>query len=117
MNQTQETKARTELEKTRGADVRTPAVDIHENDKELVLVADLPGVTSERLKLAIEPPELRLEVPADPKGGPGYFRAFTIDERISASEVTAELKNGVLSVHLPKAQALRPRQIPIRTGG
>jgi len=117
MNATQEKQGRVELEKTRAADVRTPPVDIHENDSELVLVADLPGVTSERLKLAIEPPELRLEVPADPKAGPGFFRSFTIDERISAAEVSAKLEHGVLTVRLPKVQALKPRQIPIRTAG
>lgn len=117
MNDVQTKQAAAELEKTRAEAPRTPLVDIHESDTELVLVADLPGVTSERLKLAIEPPELRLEVAADPAGGPGFFRSFTVDERIAAAEVSAELKHGVLTVHLPKAKALKPRQIPIRTGG
>lgn len=114
--QEQKQVTRAPMEKTRAEEPRTPLVDIHENDTELLLVADLPGVTSDRLKLAIEPPELRLEVAADARG-PGFFRSFTVDERIVAADVGAELRDGVLTIHLPKVQALKPRQIPIRTAG
>lgn len=115
MNQ-QEDKASNQsrgLESTRAEKVVAPAVDIYESEHDLLLVADLPGVGRDGLKLAIEPPELRLEGTSG-DGRPRYYRAFTVDERVDAAGVTAELKNGVLTVRLPKAQAMKPRQIPIR---
>jgi HSP20 family molecular chaperone IbpA len=102
------------LESTRAERAVAPTVDIYENEHELLLVADLPGVTRDGLKLGIEPPELRLEGSSGSDGRPRYYRAFTIDERVDAANVTAELRNGVLTVRLPKAQAMKPRQIPIR---
>jgi HSP20 family molecular chaperone IbpA len=89
-------------------------VDIYENENELLLVADLPGVGRDALNLAIEPPELRLETTPQSETEASFTRSFTIDERIAAAEVSAELEGGVLKVRLPKAPSLRPRQIPIR---
>jgi HSP20 family molecular chaperone IbpA len=101
------------LEKTRVREL-TPAVDVYENESELLIVADLPGATSEGLDIKIDPPELRFETkPAEPDG-PVWRRSFTIDERIDANKVSAELRNGVLTVHLPKADEIRPRKIAIR---
>jgi HSP20 family molecular chaperone IbpA len=101
------------LEKTRAREL-TPAVDVYENEAELLIVADLPGATSERLDIKIDPPELRFETkPAEPNGS-SYRRSFTIDERIDAGKVSAELKHGVLTIHLPKADEVRPRKIAIR---
>lgn len=102
------------LEAMRAPKALTPRVDIYENEQELLVVADLPGVSHEGLKLSIEPPELRLEGTRAGETQVGFYRAFTIDERIAAAEVSAELKHGVLTVHLPKVQSLKPRQIPIR---
>jgi len=101
------------LEKTR-ARQRTPAVDVYESESEVVIVADVPGVGPDRLDLRIELPELRFEArPASEDEGP-WVRAFTIDERIDAEKVSAELKHGVLTVRLPKADAVKPRRIAIR---
>lgn len=114
-----ETKTQTHAagpERTRVQKTRTPHVDIYENEHELLLVADLPGVDRDALKLAIEPPELRLETTPKSESEAGFSRSFSIDERIAAAEVSAELEQGVLKVRLPKAPSLRPRQIPIRTG-
>jgi HSP20 family protein len=100
------------LENTRTRNARVPRVDIYENDQELLLLADLPGVSTEELKLAIEPPELRIETTgAEPSS---FARTFTVDERIAVADVTAELRNGVLTVRLPKVASQKPRQIPIR---
>jgi HSP20 family molecular chaperone IbpA len=112
MNTARENGKKNELETTRTRQARVPRVDIYENEQELLLLADMPGVTSEALRLAIEPPELRIEATGTDTGP--YARKFTIDERIAVADVTAELKNGVLTVKLPKVASQKPRQIPIR---
>lgn len=104
----------TAVEKTRKATERAPLVDIYENEQELLLVADVPGVTSELLNIRIEPPELRIEARTQAEGGIAWVRTFSIDERIAAAEVSATLKSGVLTVHLPKAPELKPRRVEIK---
>jgi len=94
----------------------TPAVDVYESEHELLVVADLPGVTQERLDIQIDPPELRIEAKADGAEGVVWRRSFTLDERIDGPKVSAELKNGVLTVRLPKADEVKPRRIAIRAG-
>jgi HSP20 family molecular chaperone IbpA len=101
------------LEKTRAREL-TPAVDVYENEAELLIVADLPGVTRDGLDIQIHPPELRFETkPAQPDG-PVWRRSFTVAEHIDANKVSAELTNGVLTIHLPKADEVKPRKIAIR---
>jgi HSP20 family molecular chaperone IbpA len=101
------------LEKMRAREL-APAVDVYENESELLIVADLPGVTRERLDIKIDPPELRFETKPDDRNGSVFRRSFTIDERIDASKVSAELKNGVLTIRLPKADEVKPKRIAIR---
>ena len=112
-------------EATRGGVYFTPRVDIVETDTELTLYAEVPGVRPEDVDLRYEKGELLLHgrVPAR-EGGPtallqeyeegDFYRAFTIHETIDSSRITAECKNGVLIVHLPKTEAVRPRQITVR---
>jgi HSP20 family molecular chaperone IbpA len=102
------------LERTRAGRERVPPVDIYESEHELLLVADVPGVSSQHLNLRIEPPELRIEGTSTGEEAVTWVRAFNIDERIAAGEVTAELKNGVLTIHLPKAAESKPRKVEIR---
>lgn len=102
------------VERTRAGRERVPPVDIYENEHELLLVADVPGVSSENLNLRIEPPELRIEGRTQGEEAVTWARAFTIDERIAAAEVTAELKHGVLTIHLPKAAQSKPRKVEIK---
>ena len=94
----------------------TPAVDVYENEHELLIVADMPGVTQERLDIQIDPPELRIEAKPESAEGAMWRRSFTLDERIEAAKVSAELKHGVLTVRLPKADEVKPRRIAIRAG-
>ena len=101
------------LETTRVRELR-PAVDVYENESELVIVADLPGVTRDRLDIRIDPPELRFESKTDDPEGSVWRRSFTIDERIDANKVTADFSGGVLTVRLPKADEVKPRKISIR---
>jgi HSP20 family molecular chaperone IbpA len=114
-------------EATRGDGVYfTPRVDIFESDKELTLYADVPGVKPGDINLHYEQGQLVLHGKVR-RREPGrrallleeyeegdFYRAFAIHESIDAGRIEAECKNGVLVVHLPKAEAARPRQITVR---
>lgn len=100
-------------EATRVRELR-PRVDVYENESELLIVADLPGVTRDRLDIRIDPPELRFETKANDAEGSVWKRSFTIDERIDANKVSADFGNGVLTIRLPKADEVKPRKIAIR---
>lgn len=112
-------------EATRGGVFFTPRVDIVESESELTLFAEVPGVRPEDVELRYEKGELVLHARVKPRPTPqtillqeyeegDFFRAFTIHESIDAGRIAAECKNGMLTVHLPKVEAVRPRQIAVR---
>ncbi|WP_291317472.1 Hsp20/alpha crystallin family protein [Desulfuromonas sp.] len=100
-----------------------PAVDIFETNEGLTMKADLPGVNKEDLTIDIDRDLLTLkaETKPQPKGEAirkefelrGYFRQFQLPDEIDAGKVSADLKNGVLTLDLPKAEAAKPRRIEI----
>lgn len=103
----------------------TPAVDIYEQEGGLTLVADMPGVTNKDLKIAIDKGVLTLEgaVSASQDGerlyrefaSSGYYRQFHLPEHIDLEKVDAEMKDGVLTLRLPKAEAALPKRIEVKT--
>jgi len=103
----------------------TPVVDIYENSTEILLIADVPGVNSTGLNVHLEYGELSIEASrsADVKGSVlvqgyqplDYLRVFKVPNTIDASKISAELKNGVLNIHLPKVETLRPRRIEVKS--
>jgi HSP20 family protein len=112
-------------ESTRSGIFFTPRVDIFETDSELRLIADVPGVRPDDVHLRFEQGELILHARVRPRHESenfllreydegDYYRAFSIHESIDSSRIAAECKNGVLTIHLPKAEAARPRQIKVR---
>jgi HSP20 family protein len=114
-------------ETTYGGPQFAPRVDIYETDKELTLFADLPGVGTKDLDLHYEkgelvlrgkvqrPPVDRSRLLLEEYEVGDFYRVFAIHESIDAGKIEAECKNGVLTVHLPKVEAARPRQIKIKT--
>jgi HSP20 family protein len=116
----------TRAETTRGGIHFTPRVDIVENEKELTLYAEVPGVRAEDVDLHYEKGELVLHGKVRPRHPNrrglllheyeegDFYRVFAIHESIDAGRIEAECKNGVLTVHLPKVEAARPRQINVR---
>jgi HSP20 family molecular chaperone IbpA len=102
-----------------------PAVDIFETEEGLTLVADLPGVSQEQLEVDIVQGVLTLRGKAESAMGgddlyrefsrANYYRQFQIPNEIEIGRVTAELKDGVLTLQLPKAEAAKPRRIEITT--
>jgi HSP20 family protein len=103
-----------------------PACDVYENRNEVLVLADLPGVAAEDLRIHLEKGELTLQarrpVPLDGRWVGAEYRdiefrrRFTVPGGIDADRISAELTNGVLYLHLPKSEALRPRQIVVNAG-
>lgn len=101
----------------------TPAIDIFETEERLTLVADLPGVPKDRLNLGIDKGVLTIEAlaPTSTDGGTmfrefgttGYYRRFQLPDTLEFDKVAADLKDGVLTVKMPKAAAARPRKIEV----
>lgn len=103
----------------------TPRFDILETENELLLYGDLPGVSPSDLDVQFENRELTIQgrVAARHEGvdylyseyGIGdFYRAFTIGESIDSARIAAELKNGVLILHLPKTEAVKPKKIDVK---
>ena len=103
----------------------TPPVDIFETAEGLMVTADLPGVAKEGLDVRVENHLLTIRGKAAhvAAGEPvcreyalvNFFRQFELNERVDASKISAELKNGVLTLSLPKAEEAKPRKIDVRT--
>lgn len=114
------------VERTRGGLTYSPRIDIWETDEELVLYADLPGVAPEDLDIQFENHELRIHGKVAPRhedakflygeyGIGDFFRTFSIGEMVDSQNISAELKNGVLTLHLPKTEAVKPRRIAVKS--
>lgn len=100
-------------EKTRPAREVAPNVDIFENETELLVVADVPGLDPNEIGVHVNLPELRIE--AKVQGKPVVFtRTFRVDERIDPERVKADYTNGVLRVHLAKSAAFQPRRVQVQ---
>jgi len=126
-NEVKQTTAQPELARAGSiqSEAFTPRVDILETQDELLLLADLPGVRPDDMDLRFENGELLLHgrcparlrdthsVHAEYAVG-DFYRAFTIGEDIDPDKIAAELKNGELTVHLPKSEKVKPRRIAVR---
>ena len=96
----------------------TPAVDIYENDKELLILADLPRVTPSSLKLEVNHPEMKIEgraAASDTQPEYVYTRTFHLGSSVDVSKIEAKLSDGVLQVHLPKNEPYQVRRIEVKT--
>ena len=106
----------------------TPPVDVAEDANGITLYADLPGVPKENLHLHLETDsltiegEVRIDVPQEMQsslaeiGTTRYRRTFTLSRELDGAQATAELKNGVLTLRIPKARHAQPRKIEISAG-
>jgi HSP20 family protein len=114
-------------ELTQRRPVFIPAVDIFENKEALVLIADMPGVTNEAVEIHLEDGELTLRgrvaeerqslIPVYTEYRSGdYYRSFTLSNVIDQQKIEASMKNGVLKITLPKAEAAKPRHITVKAG-
>lgn len=113
-------------EQTRPGLYFTPSVDIFETDKEITLLADMPGVKAEDLVIDLRDNTLTLEggiAPvSDQKEEPIYeeyttgrfYRQFSLSEVIDQNRIDAQLADGVLRLLLPKVEKATPRKITVR---
>lgn len=104
-----------------------PPVDIFENSQGITLLADLPGVTKDRLDVKVHGDTLYIEAQAVvpmPAGlrlqhaeirQPHFARAFSLGAEFDASKIDANLKDGVLKLTIPRRDEARPRRIEVRT--
>jgi HSP20 family molecular chaperone IbpA len=102
----------------------TPPVDIFETQDGLIVKADLPGVAKEGLEVRVDHDLLTIRGRATHLA-PGdavyreyelasFFRQFELNEKVDQSKISAELKNGVLTLSLPKAEEAKPRRIEVK---
>jgi len=114
-------------ERTRENPSYTPRFDIWENENELLLFGDLPGVEPKDLDIRFEKGELLVHGKVTPRhaerryvygeyGVGDFYRSFAIGETIDTTNISAELKHGVLTLTLPKTAAVRPRRIEVKCG-
>ena len=110
---------------TRDRGFVTPQVNIVETKEEYLLEAEMPGVTKDGLEVLLEGNELsiigrrqsdepqnasliyRESTPRD------YRRTFVLDPAIDNSKILAQMEQGVLKLHLPKAEKVKPRKIAV----
>ena len=113
------------FERTLGGTTYSPRFDIWEDNDEMILYGDLPGVTPEGLDVRFENPVLTINGKVSPRhddikflhgeyGIGDFHRTFTIGEAIDTTRISAELRNGVLTVHLPKSEKVKPRRIEVK---
>ncbi len=117
----------TRAEYTRSGRHYRPNVDILENDEELMVLVDMPGVRGEEIDIHFESGTLAIagnvqdrqpqatEYLLQEYGIGDFHRSFQVSESIDSGRISAEYSDGVLTVHLPKVEAAKPRTITVQT--
>ena len=114
-------------EQLKAGPVFSPAIDIFETDREITLLADIPGVKASNLSIdlkenvltlngEVEAPEAATEVDVLREYRTGrYFREFSLSQLIDQTKIDASLKDGVLYLKLPKVEKATPRKIAVKS--
>jgi HSP20 family protein len=119
---------KTEKLQERHDDIRAvrPAVDIYEDEKGISLYADMPGVSKDRLEIKIDRDSLSIEGRTELKTPENmvaqyaditttlYRRNFTLSSELDNEKADASLKDGVLTLHIPKREQYQPRKIEVK---
>ncbi|MFZ0241359.1 MAG: Hsp20/alpha crystallin family protein [Desulfobacterales bacterium] len=115
-------------EQTKSGLVFTPSVDIFETEKNITLMADLPGVKPDDLNIDLRDNVLTLTGDVRPREGAEeedllveyeigrYLRQFTLSEVIDQDKIDAQMNDGVLRLILPKIEKATPRKISVKAG-
>jgi HSP20 family protein len=103
-----------------------PPVDIVEDETGITITADLPGASKDRLEIKMEGEHLLIEAEAAvavPEGlqllhaeigEPRYRRAFRLSRELDGSKIEASLKDGVLTLRIPRIEQAQPRRIEVQ---
>ncbi len=104
-----------------------PPVDIFEDDAGITVQADMPGVSKDRLDVRIDADTLSIEgnavitMPEDMEAlyadvrSTRYERSFSLSRELDVEKIDANLKDGVLTLRIPKREEHKPRKIEVRT--
>jgi HSP20 family molecular chaperone IbpA len=113
-------------ETTIPARVFLPNADIYETSSELQVVLEIPGIEKNNVDIAVEDGVLQVEGRLDLSKYSGlqplyteynvghYARSFQLSSKIDQTKIAAEMKDGVLSLTLPKVEEAKPRTIQIK---
>ncbi len=114
-------------EKTSRFTVFRPRVDLIDSDNAITLIADMPGVDEQSAEVTLDQNVLTIRGKVNPQRREGYSvtrkefdvghfeRAFTLSEKIDRGNIDATVRNGVLTVHLPKATEMLSKQVEIKS--
>ena len=101
-----------------------PPVDIFENEDSLIVVADLPGVDKDGVDIRVDDDILTIKGNAKYAQQANvlrqeftlqnYYRQFQLSNEVDQSTISAESKNGVLTIMMPKAERSKPKQIKVK---
>jgi HSP20 family protein len=107
----------------------SPLVDISEDDKEYLIKAEIPDMKKEDVKISVQEDILSIsgerKYEKEEKGKKyhrveraygSFMRSFALPENADGSKVSAEYKDGVLTVHLPKSEKAKPKAIEVKVG-
>ena len=112
-------------ETTRAGQFYRPLCDIFEHEGELLVLADVPGAKGSEIDIKFEDGLLTIHAPVEARqsaeqdfvlreyGVGDYHRTFQVSESIDGGKITAHCADGVLTLHLPKVEALKPRRITV----
>jgi HSP20 family protein len=92
-------------------------VDIYENQDELLILVDVPGATAQDIGVRLEKNLIAISAkrPATTEGSAfTYERSFMVPNTIDGERITADVKAGVLEIHMPKREETKPRSIQVR---
>lgn len=110
-----------------GAVAFTPSVDVCDCGEEVRVVADVPGCRADAVDVSFEDGVLSIAAAVPARSLPGrllvqeygvgdYRRSFRLGEGFDAAQISAALSRGVLTVHVPRLAAVRPRKVEVRVG-
>ena len=116
-------------ERTRASRIYSPQVDIIERKEEIVVIADVPGADEKSVDITLEKNILTIsgrvdaEMPKDHRlslreyGIGDYQRVFTLSDEVDRERIQATVKNGVLRLVMPRAEAARTKKITVQAEG
>lgn len=122
------------VQRERGKETMTvadwsPAVDISESEREYLIHVELPEVKKEDVKVSVEEGVLTIhgerKQEKEEKGNKyhrversygSFARSFTVPDGVDDTKVTAEFKDGMLNLHLPKSERAKPKAIDVKIG-
>jgi HSP20 family protein len=98
----------------RGGSV-SPRVDVLETENEYLVMADMPGTKPEDVDIRFEQGELTVHGRRTTRNDEfvTYHRMFAVADTVAADKISADLKAGVLTIRLPKVEAVKPKRIAV----